>query len=103
MVVKIVIKIYKSNPRKFYNTVHIIIGKKGPQLKCDMMILNHCYLGMLRIFLFASVCRFYLQIRILPPNDLVSNIHILEISSVGKKLKRLDSRKSSYSNEIPMK
>ena len=52
---------------------------------------------------FASICKIHLQLRKLPPNDSVSNIPILEIHSVAKKLKALDSCKSSYPSEMPIK
>ena len=65
-------------------------------------MVNPCYLVKLMTF-FASICKIHPQLRKLPPNDSVSNIPILEICSVAKKLKALDSRKSSYPSEIQIK
>ena len=52
---------------------------------------------------FAPICKILPQLRKLPPNDSVSNIYVLGTCSVAKKLKALDSCKSSCSSEIPIK
>ena len=65
-------------------------------------MVNPCYLVKLMTFL-HQFFKIHPQLRKLPTNDSVSSIPILEICSVAKKLKALDSRKSSYPSEIPIK
>ena len=99
---KIISKIYKSNPRKFHDLVQNIIGKKATRVEVRDVYCKPLLPSEMNYF-FASIYKIHLQLRKLPPNDSVSNIHILEICLVAKKLKALDSRKSSYPSEIPIK
>ena len=94
---KIISKIFESNPRKFHDLVQNIIGKKVTRVEVRDVNGKPLLPSEMNDF-FASICEIHLQLRKLPPNDSVSNIPILEICSVAKKLKALDSRKSSYPN-----